>query len=458
MLDQDTAHALFELADRGTPVGLVGDRHQLPAVGRGGVLDLAARYAPERRVELEGVRRFTDPAYAALSLRMRQAEDPGALFDELVRRGEIVVHASEVERQQVLAVHASRGRPRGRRHPRTGGPDQRPGPVRTITGQVTGGAGDAVVTGGVNGSGRDRVATRRNDPGIDVANRETWIVIDAQPGGGLTVAGEAGRRTLPADYVRDHVELAYATTAYGAQGSTVPTAHVLIGDHTSASSAYVGMTRGRDRNTAHLVAASLQDARRQWVEVFGRDRADLGPTHAARRAAEEIDRYGPNAPLPPVACARRTSRGAAPGACRRPSWSAANSNDATGRPWRRPDTRRGLGPAAPASGYDPVSRAVGCPSGARAWVEPGPPRRRRRRRLRQEVQVLDRGQGSGLGVFPRRPGEDVAAVGSGRVPDRGSQAWRTGSGRSSSSHTSTRNPPSSQRIIICGIPRRIRIS
>ncbi len=114
--------------------------------------------------------------------------------------------------------------------------------------------------------------------------------------GSLEVVGEAGRRTLPTAYAREHVELAYATTAYGAQGSTVPTAHVLVGEHTGAASAYVGMTRGRERNVAHLVAESVEDARRQWIDVFGRDRADLGPTHAARLALEAIDRYGPNAP------------------------------------------------------------------------------------------------------------------------------------------------------------------
>ena len=98
----------------------------------------------------------------------------------------------------------------------------------------------------------------------------------------------------------EHVELAYATTAYGAQGSTVPTSHVLVGEHTGAASAYVGMTRGRERNVAHLVADSTDDARSQWIAVFGRDRADLGPTHAARLAADAIDRYGPTAPRRPA--------------------------------------------------------------------------------------------------------------------------------------------------------------
>jgi len=46
MLDQDTARALLTIADEhGARIAFMGDRHQLPAVGRGGVLDLAARCA-----------------------------------------------------------------------------------------------------------------------------------------------------------------------------------------------------------------------------------------------------------------------------------------------------------------------------------------------------------------------------------------------------------------------------
>ena len=46
MLDQDTARALLTVADEaGARIALVGDRHQLAAVGRGGVLDHAARWA-----------------------------------------------------------------------------------------------------------------------------------------------------------------------------------------------------------------------------------------------------------------------------------------------------------------------------------------------------------------------------------------------------------------------------
>jgi exodeoxyribonuclease V alpha subunit len=66
---------------------------------------------------------------------------------------------------------------------------------------------------------------------------------------------------------------------------------VALGEHTGAASAYVGMTRGRNANTAHLVAESLDDARTQWVDTFSRGRADLGPAHAADLAAEEASKY-----------------------------------------------------------------------------------------------------------------------------------------------------------------------
>ena len=147
--------------------------------------------------------------------------------------------------------------------------------------------------------------------------------------GSLLVTGRAGQRALPAEYVREHVELAFTTTAYGAQGETVDSAHLALGETTGAASAYVGMTRGRHRNVAHLVAESVDDARSQWVDVFNRDRADLGPSHAAERAADDIDRYGPNAPPPaapdcrPRRCA--TVHGAHPSRSRLPNRPPAGS-------------------------------------------------------------------------------------------------------------------------------------
>ncbi|WP_308281089.1 MobF family relaxase [Pimelobacter sp. 30-1] len=297
MLDQDTARALFAIADKaGATVALLGDRHQLPAVGRGGVLDLAARWAPpEAHLELESVHRFSDETYADLSLLMRTGERPVAVFDALLERGQIVVHASDVERTAAVADIGARGDElivadtreqvasinAAIRDRRQLGSDQ---------------IGEPVTRRGERIGLRDRVATRRNDRDLGVANRDIWTVAGIGDDGSLIVAGRAGQRTLPKDYVSDHVQLAFASTAYGAQGQTVDSAHLVVGDNTGAAAAYVAMTRGRHNNVAHLVADTIDEARQQWIEVFGRDRADLGPGHAATRVDEDIDRYGTRLP------------------------------------------------------------------------------------------------------------------------------------------------------------------
>jgi exodeoxyribonuclease V alpha subunit len=297
MLDQDTASALLTIADEtGARIAFVGDRHQLPAVGRGGVLDLAHRWAaPEARLTLETVHRFRDPAYAALTLQMRRGERSGEVFDELVSRGQIVVHRTEVERvaaltiadglivadtrEQVSTLNAAIRDERLTTDP------------RMLPTALTTSAGERVGLG-------DRIATRRNDRALGVANRDTWVITSVRDDGGVTVTGRGGDRLLPARYVQEDVELAYATTVHGAQGETVDSAHLLVGETTGAAAAYVGMTRGRDRNIAHLVADNLDEARSQWVDVFNRDRTDLGPAHAAVAASEAVERYGPNAPQP----------------------------------------------------------------------------------------------------------------------------------------------------------------
>ncbi|MEO9322085.1 MobF family relaxase [Nocardioides sp. C4-1] len=296
MLDQDTARALFTVADEASArIALVGDRHQLPAVGRGGVLDHAARWVhPDNHLTLEAVHRFTDPDYADLSLQMRTGARPGTVFDTLVQRGDVVAHATDVERQAALAqiAAASPGDlviADTREHVASLNAtirDQQPATRPTDRAVVTTAAGAQIAVG-------DRVATRRNDRDLDVANRDQWHVTAIAQSGGVTVSGRRGTRTLPREYATAHVELAYATTVHGAQGETVDRAHFALGETTTASSAYVAMTRGRHGNTAHLVAETLDDARAQWIETFTRDRADLGPAHAREAALEEIEQYGP---------------------------------------------------------------------------------------------------------------------------------------------------------------------
>jgi ATP-dependent exoDNAse (exonuclease V) alpha subunit len=275
----------------------MGDRHQLPAVGRGGVLDLAGRWArPGACLTLNTVHRFADPAYADLSLLMRTGERSGEVFDALLKRGQVVVHGTEVERRGVVAE--SRAADVDRDQILIADTREEVAELNQLVrdrliadGRVDDTRAVTTRSGQRLGVG-DRVTTRRNDPEIGVANRDVWTVEGLEADGAIRVTGSRGSRLLPAQYVAADLELSYATTAYGAQGSTVTAAHTVVCDQTSAASAYVAMTRGRHENVAHLVADTVDDARTQWIDVFARDRADLGPAHAAAMAREALERYG----------------------------------------------------------------------------------------------------------------------------------------------------------------------
>ncbi len=326
MLDQDTAAALLTVAEEmGARVALVGDRHQLPAVGRGGVLDLAASWVtPQAHVDLDMVHRFADPEYAAISLALRtgtatyvmcgegNGERVGEVWAALCRRGQVRIYPSDAERTQALAHLAADAIVTQRRD--TAG-TLLMADTREQAAGLNGAIRDRLVTAGVVADTNtvatqagerigvgDRVATRRNDRHLGVTNRRAWTVTAVSADGGLTLRGRRPTdvHTVPAAYVRKHVELAYATTIYGAQGETTGTGHLVLGEHTSAASAYVAMTRGRVDNVVHIVTEDVEDARRQWRDVFGRDRADLGPTVAAQRAGQEVDRYGSQTPVRPL--------------------------------------------------------------------------------------------------------------------------------------------------------------
>jgi exodeoxyribonuclease V alpha subunit len=119
ILDQDTARAVLTVADEaGARVALIGDRHQLAAVGRGGVLDLAARQVdPADHLTLDAVHRFTRPdgrgatvpdtEYADLTLAMRTGADPAGVFDTLVARDRLRLHTDATALHEWLAASAA---------------------------------------------------------------------------------------------------------------------------------------------------------------------------------------------------------------------------------------------------------------------------------------------------------------------------------------------------------------
>ena len=294
MLDQDTAHALLAItAEVGATVALVGDRAQLPAVGRGGVLDMAAQIRG-RTYDMTELHRFSDAEYAALTLTMRNRENPGDVFDRLTAMGLITLHSDEEQAREDITAHAKMGEAIT-----VASNDEATALNERIrTGRVESGEVDDTVTATGSddlpiGAG-DLIQTRKNDTALGVANRQQWIVRHVAEDGTVyareATSGRGSPRTvaLPADYVSEHVHLSYAATAYGVQGATVNTSHTMLTETTSAAGIYVGMTRGREHNRLHVVALDMADARAQIVAAVERDPADRGLDHATAQAAEAV--------------------------------------------------------------------------------------------------------------------------------------------------------------------------
>lgn len=293
MLDQDSALALLTIADEHlASVALVGDRAQLAAVGRGGVLDIAAQLLP-RVHRMTAVHRFVDREYAALTVQMRRGDHPEAVFDRLCAVDLVTIHESPEAQLEALArgwragcamtvgtndeARELNARIREERV-RVGDVDDR----QTVTG-----------SDGLSIGHGDVIQTRRNDSGVRVANRQVWVVRSVGEDGAVwareRVAGHRPRSMrLPARYVAEHTHLAYTTTAYGAQGMTVDESHTVVGDAMAAAGVYVGMTRGQKVNRVHFVAADVDEAREQFVLAARRDRADRGLTPATAAARESM--------------------------------------------------------------------------------------------------------------------------------------------------------------------------
>jgi hypothetical protein len=115
-----------------------------------------------------------------------------------------------------------------------------------VAGAMTAGVNDLVVT-------RENNRRLKTDIGW-VKNGDVWTVSATHPNGSMTVIREDGHGSvlLPASYVVENVELAYATTVHRAQGRTVDTAHAFVSPTTTREVLYVALTRGSDSNHLYV--------------------------------------------------------------------------------------------------------------------------------------------------------------------------------------------------------------
>ena len=296
MIDQDLAHALMTVANESaSPVALIGDRAQLPAIGRGGVLDLAVAASP-RPLDLSELHRFADKEYAQLTIAMRDRAEPGVLFDKLHARGNITIHASEATLNAHLAddvvkralagasvaVGVSSNEAADALNALVQDARARAGHTRTPATSVAGADGRVLRIG-------DRIMTRRNNTDLEVDNRDTWTVTKVHRDGSVTIVDDAKTRTLPRAYVEEHTHLAYAATTYGVQGATVDVGHAVLSDATTAQSLYVAATRGRVDNSIHVAAADVDEARTLFAAALERESGDRGVENAKRGIYRDVD-------------------------------------------------------------------------------------------------------------------------------------------------------------------------
>jgi conjugative relaxase-like TrwC/TraI family protein len=310
-------------AAAGARIVLTGDPRQLGSVEAGGVMDLMDGHA--ETYTLTDVRRFATEWEPAASLALRDgAPDALAVYD---RHGRLLAHDTTEDAVAAAARAAVADRLDGRSVVVVTGSNEQATAIATSVRNQLVELGlvqeDGVLLGldGCTAGVGDLISARQNDYSIGVFNRAQYRVIGVNNDGSLTVipadrdsaaiaAGAAedvdttrsedGRSVvLPAAYVGEHVQLGYASTAHAAQGLTVDAAHLVTDGSLDAAALYVGMSRGRLRNTAHvgLNATVVLDSRpTATTENGGEVRLDAdNPKPTARVVLEgSLERTGDN--------------------------------------------------------------------------------------------------------------------------------------------------------------------
>jgi hypothetical protein len=282
-----------------------GDTAQLGAVEAGGMFGLLAQEVPA--AELHEVRRFDAPwereasvwlrdgdmaAVAAYDRhgRIRGADEQAAydraasmwLADHLRGKTVLLLAGSNAEAAELSRRVQARFIQLG-----TVGP-----PQAVLSDGNRAGVGDLV---------RARLNTKIDAGGRKLTNRDT-LKITALRGPDAQVRRQRADGTwtepfrVPRSYLADNAELGYGGNVHVAQGRTVDTAHLLVTESLSRQALYVGMTRGREANTAHVVTGKTapsghepyQQAAAESVlaNVMGQDAEDLSATEQIRQAQE----------------------------------------------------------------------------------------------------------------------------------------------------------------------------
>ena len=288
---------LAELADtRGWRLALVGDPLQFSAVGRAGMFGhLINCYGA---IELDRVHRFANEWERDASLALRRGDTEILHLYNMHGR----IHGGTARRMEEAVVDAWwQGRARGEMVAMMAPTNNtvvelnlRAQALRAEAGEIDV-HGPSVSVGDYRLYRGDVVATRRNDRelhtdrGLMVKNRDQWEITEVHRGD-VTVSGRTGTIRLPAEYVAEHLELAYAQTSHANQGRTVDRSLLFLDGPTDTRGIYVPMTRGRQSNEVFVALQGEQTAVDVVAQALVKDWID--EPAVARRA--ELQRREPD--------------------------------------------------------------------------------------------------------------------------------------------------------------------
>ena len=287
----------------GARIIATGDVAQLGAVEAGGMFRLLAREVPA--AELHEVRRFDaawerrasirlrDGDLAAIAAYDRHGRIRGADYEAAYDRAASLWLADHLRGKDVLLLAGSNAEAADlarRVQAKLAKLDTIGPPQAALSDGNQVGIGDLV---------RARLNTRIDAGGRPLTNRDTLQITafrgpDAEARRQRPDGTWAEPFRVPRAYLAASAELAYAGNIHVAQGRTVDTAHLLVTDSLSRQALYVGMTRGRQSNTAHVITGNTapyghepyQQAARESVlaSIMGRDDSDLSATEQIRQS------------------------------------------------------------------------------------------------------------------------------------------------------------------------------
>lgn len=299
MVDLYAANALATIAaESGADIAMVGDHMQARPVGHSGAMATMTRRATAV-VELTAVHRFTDPDYAALTLRMREPASKDAALavaTELAERGLIHRVVDHVQARDVMVESYFRCASGLRRVALVTSTNEEADAINECIQQRRVDRGDLTLDRIAVGQGEQRllegdvVQTRRNDHATGVENRAVWTVhLITSAGLELHSVNDAiDTRFVSHEYAAEHVHLAYASTVHGIQGETTDAS--IVGPGVDASGLYVGMTRGRAHNEAIAIARTDAAAREQIADSMMRGIPEITIDDSVRAARSELGR------------------------------------------------------------------------------------------------------------------------------------------------------------------------